>query len=75
MQIRKQLRRQAVAIASLRGIDLSRQCCGRDLSREEMKYPCVSGYHGRHRRIRFKARSRDHGNATGQSKKGGQKKG
>ena len=33
---------------------------------------CRTGYHGKHKRIRFKARSQHHGNATGQSK-GGQK--
>lgn len=63
MQIRTQLRNQALSLAvNPKEYAL---CCWERV--------CPSGYHGRHKRIRFKARSRHHGNEPGQSK-GGQGK-
>jgi hypothetical protein len=69
MQIRGQLRANAVAVANVVGaLDQYPECCA--------AHTCMSGYHGwdnPQTRVRFKARSQSHGNATGQSK-GGQGK-
>lgn len=62
MQIRKQLRNAAVLLAKHPEEFL--KCC--------YNRTCPSGYHGHHVRVRFKARSRNHGTAVGQSKKGHQ---
>lgn len=64
MQIRAQLRANAVAMA--RHPAEYALCC--------YKMVCPSGYHGVHARVRHKSRARDHGNKTGKSGGGGQKK-
>jgi len=63
MQIRAQLRKLAVTFAKYPSEYMD--CC--------FTMKCPSGYHGRHVRVRFKSRARNHGNAVGQSK-GGQGK-
>lgn len=63
MQIRAQLRRNALAFAQ--HTTEYPECCW--YSR------CPSGYHGAHSRIRFKARPKNNGNKTGKSA-GGQGK-
>lgn len=61
MQIRRQLRNTALAVAPNLGEYAF--CC--------KNKTCMSGYHGALTRIRFKARSRHHGTKPGQSKKKG----
>jgi hypothetical protein len=57
MQIRAQLRRIAVTMAQ--HPEEYEECCYAQI--------CPSGYHGIHKRVRFKSRARNHGNKTGQS--------
>lgn len=59
-QIRSQLRRQAVAFSQ--HPSEWPECC--------YAQRCPFGYHGIHKRTRWKSRARHHGNATGQSKGG-----
>ena len=61
MQIRAQLRKQALSFA--RYWSEYQACC--------WEMSCPSGYHGKHVRVRFKSRARHHGNAVGQSKQKG----
>ena len=70
MQIRKQLRLNVLAFTTP---ESGEQPCGCQFSRQTEgehgpQRPCRSGYHGKHTRVRFAARSQSHGNATGQSK-------
>lgn len=58
MQIRAQLRKQAVAMSKHPG-EFDSVCC--------FDMTCASGYHGVHARVRFKSRMRNHGTKVGQS--------
>jgi hypothetical protein len=72
MQIRGQLRNNAVSFGEpLKACCTAQEAMDRDPSFYIPWDPtCKSGYHGIHSRVRFKARSQHHGNATGQSKGG-----
>lgn len=66
MQIREQLRKSSIAL----GRNNEPLACGCDPTFRSAL--CRSGYHGKNVRVRFKARSRHHGNETnsGKRKKG-----
>lgn len=63
MQIRAQLRALSVALDPT-----SPLACG--CTPSDQIASCRDGYHGKHTRIRHKARARHHGNEPGQSKQG-----
>lgn len=67
MQIRSQIRKQAKAFAKF-PTEYEHVCSEACVKSMPVR---GGGYHGKHSRLRHKARSRNHGNSTGQSKHAG----